>query len=716
MAVPKRFPDVVGLTVRQAAVAYAEAGFTVGPTVSGKNPGYLLGNRWQDKTSSNPSTVDGWFDGRGRDDWNPQRAQEEPTSVFLHCGPSGVVVFDLDNPEGLPDDLREVFEAHPTARQVSRRDGSRYHVVYATEPDEFGNGRGSLPKGWGDVRGGNGVIILEPSPHPKPEGTYEWVRHDMAPLPGVLADRLRERAVADFDAVRSSLGDPIPLGERDDTVLRYACRLRGLSLDREEALALLRLRAQDCDNSDGRVDERFIRAKLDNAWKYPPGMASVRAAEGRTGSVEGEDTFWESRAVLGHLRAFARARRTSPWAVLVLTLARVVCATPHRVCLPPTVGSRASLNSFVALVGPSGSGKSSARSVSRDALRIENEPDTVPLGSGEGVSACYVQFVPKSGKGEDAVPAHYEQYNFAAFFEAEEIGTLGAIKGRGGSTLGDTLRKAWDGKTLGFANRAADTRLIVEEHRYRMCLWVGVQPDAANVLLDDSGVGTPQRFVWAAVTDPGRPEERTEAPDPIWWTLPPLPDDGGAVFADEEEWAYDMPLCDSAVDAIHEARDRALLGTEGLDSHLLLCRTKVAAALALLDRRWSVSEEDWTLSGTIMAHSNGVRDGLVRHLRVSAARENESRGYARAAQEVIIAERTNEHQVKRVAEKIYKYLRDGSLTRRELNQRLAGRDKPWLADALEHLGDLIESKAARGLDNSEVVSWCLRDPGSDGRL
>jgi hypothetical protein len=55
-----------------------------------------------------------------------------------------------------------------------------------------------------------------------------------------------------------------------------------------------------------------------------------------------------------------------PWAMLGNCLARVVSSIPPNVVLPPTIGSHASLNLFVALVGKSGDTKSTAMRASAD--------------------------------------------------------------------------------------------------------------------------------------------------------------------------------------------------------------------------------------------------------------------------------------------------------------------------------------------------------------
>lgn len=704
----QRIPDVTGLDLQAAAEAYARAGLFVGPTGPEKKPGDLLGKGWPDKTSNDPVVVRGWFDGLYRESWYRENGEIE--GIFLHVGRSGLVCLDVDHAENIPDVLADAEAGHPTATQYTRADGSKRHLLYRTDT-VLGNSPGALGKGWGDVRGKNGIIILAPTPHSREDGEYQWVARDLADLPDSLAEALTSRLADPFSLPMASLGTPVPLGRRDDEMFRYACHLRRLDLSREEAMILLRVRAEAFDNADGRVTEQFLAAKLDNAWRFPAGKTPQVDAPGFSEGAEGEETFWTSRKELEHLRAFALARRVAPWAVLGVTLARVLCALPPSVVLPPVIGSRASLNTFVALAGGSGDSKTTSAEVSFDALKIEGEEGAIPLGSGEGIPAMFVQFVPKSGKGADAVSAHYEQYRTRAFVEVDEIATMGAIGSRGGSTLGDTLRKAWSGRVLGNHNRAVDTRLIVAKHAYRLCMWVGVQPSAAGILLNETeeGLGTPQRFLWIkAKRDVSA--EGLEAPAPLHWSLPALPETGDDAFADEDGWSWEIPLCDVTVRDIVEADKARASGdaSDSLDGHSFLCRVKVATAFALLDGRWSVNEEDWLLAGTVMEHSNACRTWLKGHLSAEAVKANQAVGKARAAQEVAVAEALDDRAVVRVAKRVLKLLNPGPLTQTELMRAIAGRDRPLLPEALERLGDKIDKDASAGENGHEQVTWRVR--------
>jgi hypothetical protein len=49
------------------------------------------------------------------------------------------------------------------------------------------------------------------------------------------------------------------------------------------------------------------------------------------------DTFWTARTELTHIRTYAQAQMASPWAVLAVAMARVVCQMPPRIVLPAII-------------------------------------------------------------------------------------------------------------------------------------------------------------------------------------------------------------------------------------------------------------------------------------------------------------------------------------------------------------------------------------------
>jgi AAA domain/Bifunctional DNA primase/polymerase, N-terminal len=171
LSIPALPPDVDTLT---AALAYGAAGWYIAAVKRGtKNPGSLLGDSWQHKTFRDPETIAAWFAGTDHD-------------IALHCGRSGAVAFDVDDPDQLPDAMREHLLGAPC--QSTRPDSpGRAHYVFAIPPGRMlGNGTGRLGGAWGEIRGANGVIMAAPSSHPE-GGEYRWQR--TGPV-RVLADEI----------------------------------------------------------------------------------------------------------------------------------------------------------------------------------------------------------------------------------------------------------------------------------------------------------------------------------------------------------------------------------------------------------------------------------------------------------------------------------------------------------------------------------------------
>ena len=381
-----------------------------------------------------------------------------------------------------------------------------------------------------------------------------------------------------------------------------------------------------------------------------------------------EDEFWDARPLLRHLHDFARARMVSPWAVLGVALARVVTATPNQVHLPPIVGSKASLNLFVGLVGPSGSGKGAAEGVAAEALEVGHVVSH-NVGSGEGIAHGY--------KRRTRTGLEWVDDTHAVLFSVPEIDSLAAQGDRRGATLMPQLRSGWTGEQLGFGYADPTKRIIVEAHQYRLCLVAGIQPGRAACLLDDADGGTPQRFLWMPATDPGAPDEPPAAPEPWRWA--------GVDLGMAGVGGFPMTVCDTARDTIRSSRLARLRGDgDALDGHALLAQLKTAAALAIADSRLDVSDEDWRLAGVIAAKSAAVRAGVVGHLAARHLAENTARAEAEAHRAVHIDERRAGEAVNRVRRKIISRLRtEGDwMPRSHLRKALSSTDRQWFDEAL----------------------------------
>lgn len=209
-------PEIpAGTTVRDAALLYAQAGWYVAPVdPETKNPGSRLGKGWQLQTSRDPSVITAWW-------------QHWPeASLALHVGRSGAVCLDVDDPNQLPHSLFALLvpEGGGGPFQSTRATGigaaGRGHYLFAAEPGAYGNSLAGFREaglaGWGEVRGLNAVIVVEPSAHTKPGGRYRWVTVGQLPdVPPELAALLRPPgaasgpvAVHEVDDFLSSLPGP----------------------------------------------------------------------------------------------------------------------------------------------------------------------------------------------------------------------------------------------------------------------------------------------------------------------------------------------------------------------------------------------------------------------------------------------------------------------------------------------------------------------------
>lgn len=396
-------------------------------------------------------------------------------------------------------------------------------------------------------------------------------------------------------------------------------------------------------------------------------------------AAQDEADFWKSRDLLKHIHTFARARMVAPWAVLGCVLARIVTATPTTVLLPPIVGSKQSLNLFVGLVGPSGSGKGAAEAVAAEALHV-GYVKTTNTGSGEGIAHGYMH----REKGELVWNTHNGEEQRAVLFSVPEIDSLAAQGDRKGATLMPQLRSGWTGEQLGFGYADPLKRIEVPAHEYRLCLVAGIQPGRAGCLLNDSDGGTPQRFLWLPATDPDIPDVEPETPDPATWRPPFLKVTGhvGGTY---------VKVCELAVQTIKHARRARVRGDgDALDGHALLAQLKTAAALGIADGRYSVTEEDWRLAGVISAKSAATRAGVVRHLADKVISANVGRALGDAERAIVVEEKVADKAIKRTTRAIVRRLSEEGdwLRKTPLSRSVPGRDRDYFDEAV---GVLLET-------------------------
>jgi ABC-type dipeptide/oligopeptide/nickel transport system ATPase component len=388
-------------------------------------------------------------------------------------------------------------------------------------------------------------------------------------------------------------------------------------------------------------------------------------------------------------------------------LTRLSALVSHRIRADTGIADLASLNLFGGIIGPSGIGKSSGVAV---AGRLMPAPsgldirDGLPIGSGEGLAEVFMGIVEeetgeiRKGRGGTETPVTVQvrkQVRHHAFFYIDEGASLTRLmKERSGSTLGETLRSAAVGQTLGQTNASKDTTRYIPGGSYSMGMLVGFQPETVAPLFEEVAEGTPQRYVWVQVIDPAIPDEQPAWPGELnLWRNAAIaaPGDeasGPILVTFEKSIKAELRAADLARSRGHVSP----VAQSPFDSQAPVMKVKLASLLAILAGRRHVNTEDWQLAQTLWQASCATRDAVINYTEAQRRLEQEKRTHARIEEEVRVdhakqlAENARaDRAVERLALRLALRTREeGQLTRREVRDRTAGRDKRYLPDAFAY--------------------------------
>ncbi|MEH0637307.1 toprim domain-containing protein [Streptomyces bottropensis] len=327
--------------------------------------------------------------------------------------------------------------------------------------------------------------------------------------------------------------------------------------------------------------------------------------------------FWNSRESLASIRRLAHSKLLPADTTLGAIMARVSGAIPHTFAAESPMG-RASLNLPVAMIGGPSAGKSQSARAAREAFptpaRLQDR-DSLPIGSGEGLTEIFMGMEEretgevKKGPGGTETPVVVQvrtQVHHNAFVYVDEGKSIGDIEERGGSTLGETIRRAAMGEALGQTNATQERKRYVAPMSYAMGVLVGLQPSIATTLLKDAGTGTPQRFLWLWARDVTISDEVIEHPGAI--TIPALDDS-------HDDSPVTLRVPNEVAAEMRQRRLRAVrtggIDDDELNGHEPVMKMKFAALLAIIDGRFHMTLDDWRLAETLWATSCAVRDDLV---------------------------------------------------------------------------------------------------------
>ncbi|AZQ35943.1 hypothetical protein EJ357_22700 [Streptomyces cyaneochromogenes] len=428
----------------------------------------------------------------------------------------------------------------------------------------------------------------------------------------------------------------------------------------------------------------------------PPDEPDESAGPAKPSGLLPEE-FYARREELRHIRQAGHSRNRSGDVAVLATLTRLSALVSHYIRADTGVAGHASLNLFGGLIGPSGIGKSTGVEVAELLLPTPQGldfRDGLPIGSGEGMAEVFIDVVEEetgevNSRGKAITHRVRRQVRHNAFFYVDEGASLTRLmKERSGSTLGEALRSAAVGQTLGQTNASKETSRYIPKGSYSMGVLVGFQPETVAPLFEEVGEGTPQRFLWLQVIDPSIPDEQPPWPGELlaWRTAVDV--EAPTLISFDEEIRTELRRADLA-----KARGEIPVAElNPLDSHAPLMRVKVASLLAVLTGRLHVTGDDWQLADMVWQASCATRDAVLEDIERQWREEQEKRTQARIFEEVRVEQakisaenERSDKAVLRIATRIAHYVQGGELnTRKALRARFSGRDKKHINDAIAY--------------------------------
>jgi hypothetical protein len=331
--------------------------------------------------------------------------------------------------------------------------------------------------------------------------------------------------------------------------------------------------------------------------------------------------FWNERPWLTHTRDAAWSSYSSPDAVLGSLLVRFA-ATVHPSIVLPQMGT---LDLFTVIVGRSGAGKSSAGKTARRLFpgHVKGVLLDQPVGSGEGLIQSFMGYVDQDGnpcsptkKGAERV----QRYHGMHYVTDEGTGLVSQAV-RMGSTLVPTLCQAWMGETLGQRNADPTRDRTLPAGKARITASINMQMANGYLLFDESysSVGLAQRMLSLSAVDPTIATYGFEAPawpGELKLPMPPI------ITGSENQMEVADEIAEHLAAVRKQAHDPRVV-IEPLDTHLGLLQLKVAAIIALIEGRFSVSIADWRLAQQIINVHLRVRSALFDEKRKADTRRIE---------------------------------------------------------------------------------------------
>jgi hypothetical protein len=248
-------------SILESAIAYRRRGFSVIPIRPQNKKPYVAWEPFQIEAPSE-QTIEHWFTS-----W-PQANIGLVTGAVSDC-----VVIDLDSTEA-KDKIKSLVTNYDLGGVPRVRTGRGGHHLFFKHPGGTIQTRaGVLPKT--DIRADGGYVVTAPSIHENGK-PYKWEVNISGELPA-LPPELYKLITKPTGENNSGYGEKfntanalsgVPEGQRDESLFRLACTLRGADIPRDIAEKLILEAARNCQPP---FPERIALEEVSRAYqKYEP--------------------------------------------------------------------------------------------------------------------------------------------------------------------------------------------------------------------------------------------------------------------------------------------------------------------------------------------------------------------------------------------------------------------------------------------------------------
>jgi hypothetical protein len=355
--------------------------------------------------------------------------------------------------------------------------------------------------------------------------------------------------------------------------------------------------------------------------------------------------FWESREYLAAIRRAAWEAQRGPESFLGSVLSTYAVTVPCSITLEALVGGNESpLNTFVALVGPPGAGKSGAIAAARKMCDTDSMDKTYyrfgqALRSGEGLIAA-VRIPQPKNTGAAALGLHRNGVQVVF----DEGSSLASQNDRSGSTVLSSLCTAWSGlpgSTIGGALAAGEDSFAADAVRIGLILGIQYGIGGALFTKQAAAQGFPARLLYFGMDNLGDRSLRRKGSAPNLHLPRYYPDANRPIL-------MTFPASVEEEVSVWDER-RQMHGVDPLDGHQMLLRMRVAGLLALMDQSAQVDPVHWELAGELEKHSRATRARVLAGLAEVTAQAAKAAGRNDAVRESAHHDATIEDRAERLA-------------------------------------------------------------------